>query len=604
MAMNNDAAAFSTAVLTDYPCAVRRVVERIPLRDGVELSVKLWLPEGEAAPARTGVVLEAIPYRKDDVSLLDDETRFAYYAGFGIAGARLDLRGSGTSTGLPQDEYSTIEQADIVEAVQWLSARPWCNGSVGMMGISWSGFNALQVAARRPEALKALITVCSTDDRYDNDVHYSGGVPLAFYMNLWGSALHLMNMRPPNPEAMGPDWMSAWVDRLHANQDSTSLWLAHPHRDAYWRQARSARTTGRSSARCSPSAAGRTPTPTRCTAAREPDAPVQAVIGPWPHLAGRPEPAPHRLPRAQPALVAPVALRRPPGSRTTRVPRLRPGLHAPARIRGAPGSDRRRGPGGDRPRAVLPLDALEAWRRRPAPWRAARRPRRRHGREALPADGREHRPPPAQDRDDARCLLQTEPLAEPLTVLGRLCPCACARTRRPAGLRPDHRRRPTGTRTSCAGRPHLPTAAATRRSRSPPCRREWVDVEVPLKSTGYRLAAGHRLRVAVSPHYWPWLWPAPDQVLEIDLARSALRLRPGARPAEIPRATWAAGHRPAPADGFVGEAVPYWVEGADGEVVVRGHRGESDRAARRVELRDTGTTTSTRGGSATRRAPG
>ena len=48
-----------------------------------------------------------------------------------------------------------------------------------MMGISWGGFNALQVAARRPPALKAIITVCSTDDRYRDDVHYMGGAPLS-----------------------------------------------------------------------------------------------------------------------------------------------------------------------------------------------------------------------------------------------------------------------------------------------------------------------------------------------------------------------------------------------------------------------------------------
>ena len=44
-----------------------------------------------------------------------------------------------------------------------------------MFGISWGGFNALQVAARQPPALKAIITLCSTDDRYEDDIHYKGG---------------------------------------------------------------------------------------------------------------------------------------------------------------------------------------------------------------------------------------------------------------------------------------------------------------------------------------------------------------------------------------------------------------------------------------------
>ncbi len=135
--------------------------------------------------ARFPAVLEAMPYRKDDNSLVDDSARFGFLAGHGYVGVRMDLRGSGTSTGVLEDEYAEQEQLDICEVIEWLSRQPWCTGDVGMTGISWSGFNCLQVAARRPPALRTVVSVHSTDDRYDNDVHHLGGSLLAFYRLQW-----------------------------------------------------------------------------------------------------------------------------------------------------------------------------------------------------------------------------------------------------------------------------------------------------------------------------------------------------------------------------------------------------------------------------------
>ena len=46
-----------------------------------------------------------------------------------------------------EDEYTAQELNDAVEVINWLAKQQWCSGTVGMMGISWGGFNALQVAA-------------------------------------------------------------------------------------------------------------------------------------------------------------------------------------------------------------------------------------------------------------------------------------------------------------------------------------------------------------------------------------------------------------------------------------------------------------------------
>ena len=94
---------------------------------------------------------------------------------------------AGTPTACSSTSTPRQEHDDAFEVIAWLADQPWCTGEVGMTGISWSGFNTLQVAARRPPALKAIIAACSTDDRYDDDVHYLGGVPLALLPAPWAS---------------------------------------------------------------------------------------------------------------------------------------------------------------------------------------------------------------------------------------------------------------------------------------------------------------------------------------------------------------------------------------------------------------------------------
>ena len=147
------------------------------------LAARIWLPE-DAEQDPVPAILEYLPYRKRDGTYERDSLTHPYLAGHGYAGVRVDIRGSGELDGLLSDEYAQQEQDDALEIIAWLAAQPWCSGAVGMMGISWGGFNGLQVAARRPPALKAIVTICSTDDRYADDVHYMGGAKLTAGLRL------------------------------------------------------------------------------------------------------------------------------------------------------------------------------------------------------------------------------------------------------------------------------------------------------------------------------------------------------------------------------------------------------------------------------------
>src|SRR5262249_9260571 len=126
------------------------------------------------------------------------------------------------------------EQDDALEVIAWIAAQPWCSGQAGMMGISWGGFNALQVAARRPPALKAIITVCSTDDRYADDCHYMGGALLLNSVS-WASTMFAYNARPPDPLVVGERWRDMWFERLNGSPPFLAAWLQHQLRDDYWK---------------------------------------------------------------------------------------------------------------------------------------------------------------------------------------------------------------------------------------------------------------------------------------------------------------------------------------------------------------------------------
>jgi uncharacterized protein len=205
----------------------------IPMPDGCRLAARIWMPvDAETSPVPT--ILEYLPYRKRDGTAERDALTHPYFAGYGYACVRVDMRGNGESEGLMFDEYAQQEQDDAVAVIEWLAAQPWSTGKVGMMGISWGGFNGLQVAARRPEALKAIITLCSTDDRYEDDIHYKGGCLINENLG-WGGTMLSYSSRPPDPALVGESWRELWLNRLENLPFYAAQWLRHPHRDAYWK---------------------------------------------------------------------------------------------------------------------------------------------------------------------------------------------------------------------------------------------------------------------------------------------------------------------------------------------------------------------------------
>ena len=165
--------------------------------DGCGLAARIWRPVGsDSAPVPA--ILEFLPYRRRDGTAARDAVTHPYFAGHGYASVRVDMRGNGDSDGLMEDEYTEQELQDAVDTIGWIAAQPWCDGNVGMMGISWGGFNGLQVAALAPPALKAIITICSTTDRFACDIHWKGGCLLGANFG-WAATMLAYSSPPAGP---------------------------------------------------------------------------------------------------------------------------------------------------------------------------------------------------------------------------------------------------------------------------------------------------------------------------------------------------------------------------------------------------------------------
>lgn len=208
---------------------------RIPVRDGLELSANLFMPAPREPDEKFPALLEMIPYRKDDWRYIADHQRMTYFAQRGCVGCRLDIRGTGSSPGLALDEYTRAETQDGYDAVEWLAAQPWCNGNVGMWGISYGGFTAIQVAKLQPPHLKAIVPMYATDDRYTDDVHYLGGCLTASEFAQYSVSQVAMNAMPPKPEYAGSRWAEMWKARLEQTPPWLMEWLRRQTDDPYWR---------------------------------------------------------------------------------------------------------------------------------------------------------------------------------------------------------------------------------------------------------------------------------------------------------------------------------------------------------------------------------
>lgn len=518
----------------------------IPLPDGTRLAARLWLPT-DAEKNPVPVILEYLPYRKRDGTVVRDALTHPYLAGHGYACIRVDMRGNGDSDGLMFDEYAEQELQDAEDVIAWLNQQPWSTGKVGMMGISWGGFNGLQVAARQPEGLDAVVTLCSTDDRYSDDIHFKGGCLLNENMG-WSATMLAYSSRSPDPAIVGDAWRKMWLERLEIEPLLAIDWLAHPHRDAYWKRGSVCEDIGAIKAAVL-AVGGWNDAYTNAVPrlVRTVQAPVKGIIGPWahkyPHFAV-PEP---RIGFLQEALRwwdhwlkgLDTGVEQDPAHRTYIMEVGRPGAsvsHVPGRWV----SD-----------AQWPADQFEMQR-----WylnKEGLNPTRQAGGKPVVcspqttgADSGEYcviwmgpEFPGDQRRDDSGSLtFDSAPLSKDMDLVGASVLTLKFSVDKPVAV--------TAVRLNSV----WPDGAVTRLSYavSNLCHRDSHEhpealepgkvytVKIQLDDVAYRVPKGHALRVSISTSYWPLIWPAPETV--------NLTVHTGASFIEVPVRTPRRGEKP------------------------------------------------------------
>lgn len=255
----------------------------IEMPDGKSLAGRLWLPAGARRSAVPGL-MEMMPYRRRDFSRRRDDELHGWFAGHGYAVLRVDTRGTGDSEGLLMDEYLPLEQEDAVAVLAWMRSQDWCDGNLGMMGLSWSGFLSLQTATHKPEGLKAVLAVGVTDDRFDGDVHYKGG-QMIVENPAWDATFLALSSLPPDARVVGDNWKEIWLERLETREPWIGTWADHQIFDDYWRQGSVAPDYGR--IECPVYVMGGTSDGYIDPVFRlfeNLSGPTKALIGPWPHV--------------------------------------------------------------------------------------------------------------------------------------------------------------------------------------------------------------------------------------------------------------------------------------------------------------------------------
>ena len=522
--------------ITEFPRKVTEIENLwIPLSDGTRLAARMWMPE-DARDNPVPALLEYLPYRKRDGTHVRDALTHPYFAGHGYAAIRVDMRGNGESDGLMADEYAKQEQDDALEVIAWIAKQKWCTGKVGMFGISWGGFNALQVAACKPPALKAIVTICSTDDRYEDDVHYKGGTVINEMMG-WAATMLAYSSRPPDPKIVGNRWRKMWINRLENEPFLVIPWLSHPHRDAYWKHGSVCETFSAIDAAtlvvggwndAYSNAVPRLMKGLRC--------PRKAIIGPWahkyPHFAV-PEP---RIGFLQEALRwwdqwlkgENTGVTRDPDYRYYVMEPWKPGTF-PERINGRWLSDGYWGLGN--------VETKKWWLNSGGigPTAGTETPLSICSKQTTGADGGEYciiwlgpEFPGDQQRDDAQSItFDTPELITDIDIVGQPAVELEFSVDKPVAHIAVRLNDvwPTGEVSRITY--HLQNLCM-RDSRETPMPLEpgkHYRMKIKLDDIAFRVPKGHRLRVSVSTSYFPMMWPAPEPVtLTLHAGKSQLHL--------------------------------------------------------------------------------
>ncbi|WP_435115735.1 CocE/NonD family hydrolase [Halolamina sp. C58] len=188
-----------------------------------------------AADGPQPVVLVYTPYHKDDLSDTRSDPMVEYLVDAGYEVVVADAVGTGASDGLVEQPFTADEGRHGAAVVEWLAERAWSNGRVGIVGKSYPGTTALEIAAEEPDGLAAIVPIHAPAKIYD--AYFDGGA-LAFLRTCgqWAPNFEYLPLQPPVDRSVD-GWAERWTDRLDALDDREPFlfqYLDHLEKDEYW----------------------------------------------------------------------------------------------------------------------------------------------------------------------------------------------------------------------------------------------------------------------------------------------------------------------------------------------------------------------------------
>ena len=215
----------------------------VAMRDGVRIACDIYRPD---AGGKFPALLAMSPYGKAGQQLPIPPAPFGgeyahieigdtdFLVSRGYAHVVVDVRGSGHSEG-EFDVFSPKQAQDGYDLVEWIARQPWCDGNVGMIGISYYAIIQYLVAAQQPPHLKAIFPHDGFTDMY-RDVGRHGGLLMHGWLRVWaeGGNMPVWNNRPVSESLYSAEELERIVARWKDNpliRQCPTLYTALEHRE-------------------------------------------------------------------------------------------------------------------------------------------------------------------------------------------------------------------------------------------------------------------------------------------------------------------------------------------------------------------------------------
>lgn len=219
--------------LVSQPKYEMKLEEDIPItaRDGTQLWADVYRPDAEG---KFPALISLSPYGKDTQKLpcppgASDYTRGTgghesgmedYFATRGYVNVKADYRGVGNSGG-EYSHFGTKQAEDGYDIIEWAAEQPWCNGNVGMLGMSWWATIQYLVAAQQPPHLKAIFAHDAYTDEYRQCAYHGGIFNFGFYHHVW-RLIHTHTTEPMSKKEFSSEQLEKMLEDLKNNEDIRS----------------------------------------------------------------------------------------------------------------------------------------------------------------------------------------------------------------------------------------------------------------------------------------------------------------------------------------------------------------------------------------------